>query len=118
MPHKEVRTRITLRTVFTELRKLKGDIIEHMDKKFAEHEEYFTCIQQDLLELKTDVRVLKTEMSTVKQELKEFRAETKSFHSGFGAKSGRQDTFNFLLTGMLEAKNILTQQQASELRTV
>jgi hypothetical protein len=96
-----------------------------MDKRFDEHEVYFTAIQEDLIELKdtttrleSRLTVVETDQKSMGKDLSEFRAETQSFHSGMAAKSGRQDAVIFKLTGILETKNILSSEQSASLRTL
>lgn len=108
----------------TDLLGLRGDVNELktdvaiLKTDVAELKTDVAVLKTDVAQLKTDVSVLQTDMTTVKTDLKEFRSETKSFHSGFGAKTGRQDAFNFLLTGILEGKNILSLEQSNKLRTI
>lgn len=146
MSHKEGQKKVTLETIMAniesikkELHSNKNEILERIDLLDREHEKHFAAIQEDLLglrsdvtelktdvaqlktdvsNLKTDVSELKTDMTAVKKELKEFRSETNSFQSGFAMKIGRQDAFNFRLTGLLAGKNILSQEQSISLRTI
>jgi len=139
MSRKGGRKKITLENIQSQMQAIRSEIqttkkelIEHMDKRFDEHEVYFTAIQGDLIELKDTTKRLEekttnleTEMSEVKgdirgmkKDLSEFRAETQSFHSGMAGKSGRQDAVIFKLTGILETKNILSSEQSASLRTL
>jgi hypothetical protein len=132
MHHKGGRKKVTLETIQDEMQTMKKELIEHMDKRFDEHEVYFTAIQGDLIELKGITKrleekttKLESEMTEVKEDvrgmrkgLSEFRAESKAFHSGMAGKSGRQDAAIFKLTGILEAKNILSSEQSAGLRTL
>jgi chromosome segregation ATPase len=118
-------TREEVRTTRDEIRTTKKELIEHMDKRFDEHEVYFTAIQEDLIELKDTTKrlesrltVVETDQKSMGKDLSEFRAETQSFHSGMAAKSGRQDAVIFKLTGILETKNILSSEQSASLRTL
>ena len=97
--------------LYKELKKTRAAILKHMDERFNRHEEYFTEMQGEIQKLQED-------MTDVKQEIKDFRAETNSFHKGFGAKSGRQDVFNYRLVGALEAKTVLNKNQAGEFRAL
>lgn len=121
-----------LQATHEEIRTTKKELIEHMDKRFDEHEVYFTAIQEDLIELKGTTKRLeekttklegemtevKETVGAMKKDLSEFRAETQSFHSGMAAKSGRQDAVIFKLTGILKTKNILSNEQSAGLRTL
>lgn len=125
MSRKGGKKKITLEQIQEEIRTTKKELIEHMDKRFDEHEVYFTAIQGDLIELKGTTKRLEERMTSMegKQEktdknISEFRAETQSFHSGIAAKSGRQDAVIFKLTGILETKNILSSEQSAGLRTL
>jgi len=125
MHHKGGRKKITLETIQNEMRTMKKELIDHMDKRFDEHEVYFTAIQGDLIELKGTTKRLEERMTrmegkqeTTDKNLSEFRTETKAFHSGMAGKSGRQDAAIFRLTGILEAKNILSSEQSAGLRTL
>lgn len=125
MHHKGGRKKVTLETIQNEMQTMKKDLIEHMDKRFDEHEVYFTAIQENLIELKDTTKrlesrltVVETDQKSIGKDLSEFRAETQSFHSGIAAKSGRQDAVIFKLTGILETKNILSSEQSAGLRTL
>lgn len=132
MSRKGGKKKITLESIQNEMQAIRSEIqttkkelIEHMDKRFDEHEVYFTAIQEDLIELKDttkrlEVRIsnVETDQQAMKKDLSEFRTETKAFHSGMAGKSGRQDAAIFKLTGILEAKNILSSEQSASLRTL
>ncbi|OGH62305.1 MAG: hypothetical protein A2848_00110 [Candidatus Magasanikbacteria bacterium RIFCSPHIGHO2_01_FULL_50_8] len=118
MPRKGGSKKITLASIMDsmqsmkkEMQSMKKEILERFDTIEKEHEVYFTSIQDELVSLRKDVDELK-------QDLKDFRAETNSFHKGFSAKSGRQDATSFKLIGILNARGILSEYQAAELRTI
>lgn len=138
MPHKEGKQKVTLTSILDEMRSFKNEVIERFDKLDKEHEKYFTAIQDDLLELRSDVNILKEDVSQLKtdveqlktdvsqlkkdstdtkQQLKEFRAETVSFHRGFASKSGRTDAWMFHLTSILQSKDVLSPEQTGMLQT-
>jgi len=132
MSRKGGKKKITLESIQNEMQAIRSEIqttkkelIEHMDKRFDEHEVYFTAIQEDLIELKGTTKRLEERMTSLEgnqektdKNLSEFRAETQSFHSGMAAKSGRQDAVIFKLTGILKTKNILSNEQSAGLRTL